>query len=123
MPPIITGPNQGNIQETYYYNFSAQDPDLDRIRFLIDWGDDATDTQDELIQSGDIYQIGHKWQDKGTYEMKVKTIDEHDAESEWNIIEISMPKNKQDRCLFSLLEQIFHGLFNLNGISNLERIL
>jgi len=91
--PVIEGMTKGNISETYVYTISSTDADLDRISFSIDWGDGTTNNTDMLLQSGDTITARHKWEEKGTYEIKVKAKDENGAESDWGILRVSMPLN------------------------------
>jgi len=99
--PTIHGPENGNIEEIHFYNLSSADADLDRVSFYIEWGDGTSNMTEDFIQSGSIKSIGHRWDAKGTYEIKVKAIDEHRAESDWQTLEVSMPKkNSIDHFLF-----------------------
>jgi hypothetical protein len=103
--PTIEGPTDGNIEETYSYTISCFDDDLDRFSLSIDWGDGTTHTTDALLQSGDKITVSHTWATAGTYEIKVKAIDEKDAESDWGTLKVSMPKS-YDNSVRPLSEQM-----------------
>jgi len=42
------------------------------------------------------------------YELKVKAIDEHGAESDWATLEVSMPKNKAINPFLLFLERLIY---------------
>jgi len=92
--PIIDGPISGTAGTTYDYTFVATDPDGDQIKYIIDWGDDTTDTT-EFYDSGVTATVSHSWDTTGTYTIKAKAVDEHDAESDWGTLEVTMPVNQQ----------------------------
>jgi hypothetical protein len=72
--------------KSYVFSFNASDPDGDSVRFVINWGDDTETTVPEhgYYPSGQGATASHTWNNPGTYEVKVKAIDEHGAESGWS---------------------------------------
>jgi len=103
--PTITsfeGPNEGNTRKTYEYIVSGTDPDNHTISYQITWGDDTEDLIGPY-PSGTETSINHTWQNKGSYTIQVKTIDEYDAESDVFTHAVSIPKT---RTILSLLQQI-----------------
>ncbi len=96
--PTITGPTQGKYGTEYTFNFTATDPDSNDISFTIDWGDDDTE-QTITVSSGQTLQISHTWEKENresetidtAYLLKAKAVDDHDAESDWGTLEVSMP--------------------------------
>ncbi len=118
--PGIDGPASGKAGTEYDYTFVSTDPDGDQIKYIIDWGDNTTDTT-ELYDSGVVVTVSHTWSEKGDYIIKAKAVDEHDGESDWGTLEVTMPRNKiltnpflqllewfMNR--FPLLEQIFQNV-------------
>jgi hypothetical protein len=91
--PIIDGPSSGNVGTKYYYNFTAIDPDGDQIKYIIEWGDNTTDTTD-FYDSEITVTVSHTWSEKGMYIIKAKAVDEYDAESDWGTLEVNMPLGK-----------------------------
>jgi C1A family cysteine protease len=92
--PNITGEISGNINSEYEYFFSSTDDDGDDIYYHINWGDDS---EEEVIgpnPSGDIATAKHTWIGEGIYIIKAKAKDTTGLESDWAILEVSMPKNK-----------------------------
>ena len=59
-PNMPSGPSSG-IHGTYYtYTTSANDPDGDKVKCTIDWGD-GTITTTGLVNSGTSVSVSHKW--------------------------------------------------------------
>ncbi len=96
--PDITGPEVGNTNISYYYNISSADPENDRIKYVIDWGDETTETG--YYDSGEKVKVAHEWHKEGTYEIVTKAIDEHGAESDENygpVVTVAYPYHKIDQ--------------------------
>ena len=94
-PPLITGPPIGNFGTEYTYVVASIDPEYEQIRYFFDWGDGTTfGWTNESYSSGEECEMAHTWNEKGTYIIKVKAMDEHQLESDWATLEVSMPKNK-----------------------------
>ena len=75
-----SGPTSGTVGESYFYTTSAIDPDGDDIRYGWDWdGDSIVDEYSNPIGSGNVDSRPHSWDSPGTYNVKVKAKDEHDA--------------------------------------------
>ena len=129
LPPLkpITpsGPTSGKVGKTYTYTTSTTDPDGDKLKYGFDWnGDGIVDDWTGFIDSGSIASKSHSWDEKGTYEIKVKAEDENGLESEWSDpLSVSMPKNKiinipfleflekllqNGKILYQLIQQFFH---------------
>jgi hypothetical protein len=96
--PTIDGPGKGKPNEEYEYILSADDPQGDNVCFYVDWGDGTTEWTD-LDSSGEETTVSHTWESKGTYEIKVKSIDQYCAESDWGILSVSMPKSRESNTL------------------------
>ncbi len=123
--PSIDGPTSGKKGTEYPYDVRSTDPDGDEIKYVIDWGDDTIDTMG-FYSSGVTVTVKHTWSEKGTYTIKVKAVDEHDAESDWATLSVSMPRNKpyfnapflqfmqnflqQHPNLFPILQRLLHRL-------------
>lgn len=91
--PNIEGTHKGKTNEVYDYVLSADDPQKNEVSFYIDWGD-STYEMIGPVSSGEKLSINHTWKSDGEYLIKVKSIDQYGAESEWTTLEVSMPKNK-----------------------------
>lgn len=93
-PDAPTGEETGLPGEDYRYSCKkTSDPNGDRIMYLFDWGD-GTDSGWIMPQPGTL-RAYHNWTDQGTYEVRVKAMDEYGRESEWSDpLSVTMPKNK-----------------------------
>ena len=76
------------------YIISSVDPDGDNVTLRIYWGDDSGITSIGPYSSGEEVTVNHTWSKQGTYTIKAKAKDIHDAESELATLKVSMPKNK-----------------------------
>jgi len=116
--PSITGTTEGSPGVSYDYTFSAVEPDGENVKFLIDW-DDGNQEETDYIASGDTITVNHSWASKGFYSIKAKAIDVLDKESEWETLNIRMPKNQQTSNMWFLrwLERlpILQRLWELYG--------
>ena len=93
--PTISGPIDGDVGEEYTYTFVSTDPDDDDIAsYTIDWGDYNVEVVEGPFASGEEVLINHTWSERGTYIIKVKAKDVGGAESDWETLEVTMPRNK-----------------------------
>ena len=77
------GPTEGEINIEYTYNTSTTDPDDDQVYYKWDFGDEVTDWMGPF-DSGEGVSESHIWALPGTYMVKVKAKDVHEAESDWS---------------------------------------
>ncbi|MBE3137721.1 MAG: PKD domain-containing protein [Thermoplasmata archaeon] len=103
--PDISGPSQGKAGVNYTYNFTATDPDEDQISYYVDWGDSTSTGWLGPYTSGYQLTVNHKWSSKGTYIVKAKAKDAHDAESDWATLDVKMPTS------FGITNPFLHWLF------------
>jgi outer membrane protein assembly factor BamB len=90
--PTISGKTNGNVDERYYYQIRAFDPDNNPISFYIDWGDGNEGWESERA-SGEKCRYKHEWNRQGNYTIRVKARDTVGAESDWATLEVTMPKS------------------------------
>jgi len=116
-PDGPTGGKGGLFGKTYTYTTSADDPNLHRVKYGWDWdGDMIVDQWTAFYDSGETVSASHKWTTKGEYDIRVKAVDEYDAEGNWSDpLKVSMPKTKTEQ--FSILQKLM-DLFPI-----LEKIL
>jgi hypothetical protein len=112
--PIIEGPTSGRKGETYEYSITSIDPNDDNLTYCIDWGDDSGEKCFGPFKSGEEIIVEYSWNNRGTYIIKVKSRDEFGAESDWSILEVSMPKISSMNIFEMLIEKysIILKLFN-----------
>jgi hypothetical protein len=92
--PDIDGPTSGKEGKEYEYKFKSVDPEGDDIHYCIDWGDGSSEICIGPFPSGSTASARHTWTTQGTYTIKAKAKDIHDAESDWATLEVTIPKNK-----------------------------
>lgn len=87
LPPSQPGKPEGELigktNTTYTYKISSYDPEGDRIKYLVDWGDGNEEWTD-FYPSGEVVNISHSWSVEGTYDISVMAEDERGAEGEWS---------------------------------------
>jgi hypothetical protein len=84
-PIMPSGPTSGLSYTAYNYGTSANDPDGDHVRYVIDWGDGTTSwTGLDFIESGKNKSLFHKWSNSGTYQVKAMAMDDKGAFSMWS---------------------------------------
>jgi hypothetical protein len=96
LPPLettITGPSSGKPGESYDYTFNAMDSDADDLRYIIDWGDTATDTTD-YYESGTDVIVSHTWSAGGSFTITAKAEDEFGMIGPESTMIVTMPRNK-----------------------------
>ena len=100
--PDIIGPTNGKAGEECEYKFVTTDPNEDDVSYYVEWGDESIEDWSEPYKSDENFTVGHTWNEKGNYTIRVKAKDIHGEESDWSTFEVSMPKNKQNTIMFFL---------------------
>ena len=120
--PEINGPTSGAPGEEYEFLFTSMDPDGDDdIYYYIDWGDGLVEEWIGPYESGVSVEINHIWENKNTYNIRVKAKDIYGKESAWSDpLPITMPysyypKNQFLELLFERFPQVFPILRQLLG--------
>ncbi len=118
--PEITGPTDGGVGVSYDYTFVATDPNGDQLEYYIEWGDGNIEDWFGPFDSGDPQTVSHTWSEEGTYTIKAKAKDTHDAKSSWGTLSVTMPRNRAITSPFlnflqnhPILFQLFQRLLKL----------
>lgn len=85
IPVKPSGPSSGTIGTAYTYHSCSFDMENDRIKYIIDWGDDII-TESDFMDTNVQVEQSHIWHDPGTYQIRVKAID-----ASWNSTDWSVP--------------------------------
>ena len=94
-PGIPSGTTSGKPCSTYDYSVSTIDPDNNYVRFEFDWGDGTSHGWNNPVPSGSTQTYQHNWDEKGTYEVKVRAKDSHDEIGPWSDpLYVTMSKSK-----------------------------
>jgi len=81
-PSTPSGPSSGYVGIKYTYSTSSYEPNGDQIKYGWDWdGDNEVDEWTNYYNSGQTASKEHSWSSVGTYNVKVKAMDEFGAES------------------------------------------
>ena len=91
--PIITGPCTGIPGRMYGFTITSVDPDGDDISYIVDWGDNNSDTIG-YNPSGTGVKVRHTWPGMGQYTIRAKAKDIWGAESDWGTKPISIIRNR-----------------------------
>jgi outer membrane protein assembly factor BamB len=59
------------------------DPDNDRLRFIVDWGESAAVDTYDFTQSAALSTYGQHWLIPGSYPIRVQAVDDHGLSSDW----------------------------------------
>jgi len=97
--PTISGSTRTKTGEDHEYTFVTTDPDGDDVYYLVDWGDETNSSWLGPYVSGEEATATHMWSEDGIYIVRVKAKDMNGAESDWEILEVTMPINQR---LFNL---------------------
>ena len=60
------------------------DPDNDRLRYVVEWGTDATADTYDFEQNGTLKTYGRHWLIPGSYPVRVLALDSHGRPSDWS---------------------------------------
>ena len=106
-PSKPSGLTYGKAGVSYTYESVAIDNNSDMIYYLFDWDDGTDSGWVGPYNSGNICQESHIWNTTGSYAVKVKAKDIHNAESVWSDpLPISMPKTYSYNLIMQLLMKI-----------------
>lgn len=108
--PDISGPTSGKAGEEYGYTFISIDPDGDDVYYQINWGDGCADKNwYGPYASGEMVTFNHTWENEGDYNISAMARDTHNDQSEWGMLEVSMPKIYT----YGLIERIMEWIFGM----------
>ena len=116
--PIIKGPTHGTAGVEYEWSFNSTDQDGNDVYYLVQWSD-ACGSQEYVgpYSSGEEVFLNHTYNQKGSYSIYSKAFDIYDAESDWSIFELTMPRYKiLYRSIILLLLEKFLFIKQLLGI-------
>ena len=92
--PIIYGLSSGKPRTSYEYIFVSTDPTQEDIYYYIDWGDDTNSGWIGPFKSGEQTIANHTWSKKGTYLIRAKAKDINENDSDWETLQVTMPRSK-----------------------------
>lgn len=94
-PSKPSGLRRIKVDKLYQYSSSATDPDNNQIYLLFDWGDGKSSGWLGPYKSGTKVIAHHMWDEKGTFQIRVKAKDVNGAQSEWSeSLTVTMHRNR-----------------------------
>ena len=117
-PNKPNGPSNGIPYIKYKFSATTIDPDEDNVYYKWEWGNGEITDWIGPFNSGDIAEESYRFNEKGSYDIKVKSKDELGAETGWSdplTIKISFSRfNSRQNThlrLFTLLHIFFNQIF------------
>jgi len=112
--PDIDGPITGSTGKEIDFEFTAMDPENDKVCFNIKWGDGQEITLTEEYNTGETATISHIWEKSGTFIVQARAKDQFDYWSEWESFQIKIPRYKSvSNNFMNILFERFPNLMNL----------
>jgi hypothetical protein len=106
LKPSLTGPSQGKQGNSYTFYGSTTDPEGNQVYYLFDWDDGTNTGWIGPYASGQSASASHSWDTQGSYGIKVKSKDTHDAEGVWSDpVSFSVPRSRTFSLFTHLMEQ------------------
>ncbi len=75
--PVLTGPSSGSVTILYNYTIVSTDSENDTIQYIIDWGDETTQSTSKLLENGSLWTVSHAWAYPGIYTVTAYALDEN----------------------------------------------
>jgi len=113
--PTIAGPTSGKAGSEYEYTFTVDDLDGNDIYLWVLWFEGCPGVSwDGPYESGEEIKKTFTYTERGSYTIEVKAKDIYNAESEWETLDVSMPRNNIKLFFreFPMIFQLLKILFN-----------
>jgi hypothetical protein len=92
--PTVTGPASGMVGVSMDFNVSGTDPNNDKVKYIIEWGD-GTNTTGALVDSGTSVKFSHSWSAVGSYGVKAMSTDALGLISVWSqVLQVVITKDQ-----------------------------
>ena len=116
-PQKPVGAESGNVGENYLYTTTTTDSDGNLVYYQWNWGDNLSEWSGPY-NSGEKISTAHRWDKKGTHEVRVKAKDTYDVESNWSDpLSVTMPQNQGlFMSFFEVIEHYFPRLFSIINV-------
>jgi len=105
--PTIEGNAQGKTNEIQEYTLQTDDPENDDVLYYVEWGDETNSGWIGPHPNNTPITATHTWANKGSYTIRVKAKDVFGEESDWQTLEVSMPKRSSYSYISSISKIIF----------------
>jgi hypothetical protein len=115
----IDGPINGRAGALYNYSFYCDDPEGEDVNYYIKWGIPSCPAIYGSYPSSSNAIIGFVWENQGIYNITVKAVDIHGAESNIVSLFVTMPHNNLIKRVENLFLQFNIRSFFEKNISNI----
>jgi hypothetical protein len=93
--PTIEGPTEIGAEEYCWYNFTFPDPDGNIVYLYVEaFGLESGVWWGPYGPGYEIQNINYSWPEKGEYTVRAKAKDTYGAESDWAVLEVTVPRHK-----------------------------
>lgn len=92
--PQIAGPMNGKPGVKYDYKVTTNDPNGEKLYYIIDWGDGYCSKWIGPYESGEEIIVTHSWDKKAEYKIRVKAKDENGYQTSWSPLSVTISKQK-----------------------------
>jgi cytochrome oxidase Cu insertion factor (SCO1/SenC/PrrC family) len=77
--PVIDGPKTGEVNEKLHFQVSSTDPNDDKVKYMVNWGDGGISNWTDFGESGWKATFSHVYKEPGQYTIKVlvRDVDHH----------------------------------------------
>lgn len=106
LSPIIAGESRGKAGEESEFGFITSDPEGHQVLYYVEWGDTSNSGWFGPYLSDEEISLSHTWDEKGTYSIRAKAKDVHNAESDWTVLEVQMPRSFQNQLFNTLMSRL-----------------
>ncbi len=83
-PATPTGPDSAQVGRDCDFSTVTDDPNRDRVRYRMDWGDGDTTDWSDLMPGNLVATFTHNWTLPGEYLIQAQARDEKGLESGWS---------------------------------------
>jgi len=113
--PDISGPTSVKQGEECKYTVISTDPDGDDVYYQIRWGDNSSDENwYGPYASGEAVTFTHTWESMGNYTIAAMAMDTHNNQSDWGMLEVSVPKLYGHSLIERIMDWIFGMIFGIS---------
>lgn len=82
--PAVSGPTDALVGERLEFGVTVLDPDDDRLRVFIAWGDGDTSDYGEFVLSGSEVSFEHAYRQSGVFQVAARCHDLEPKFSDWS---------------------------------------
>jgi hypothetical protein len=109
--PVIDGPSTGSPGIEYCWTFQSNDLEGDKIKYIVDWGDENI-TETDCDDPNSTIELCYTYIEKGYYNIKAKAVDcENGFESAWSnpkLFVVPRERVVQHPIFVRIIQRLFH---------------